>query len=56
MELKNVCTTLPKSEFNSIMKILTMKWVFKIKIKVKYRTRLFEKVFQKVDVRRSVVL
>ena len=49
MELKNVWTTVPKSEVDSIKKILTMKWVFKRKSKVKYRARLVAKGFQQVE-------
>ena len=47
--MNNVWTTVPKSEVYSIKEILTMKWVFKRKSKVKYRARLVAKGFQQVE-------
>ena len=49
MEVKNVRTTVLKSEVDSIKKILTMKWVFKRKINVKYISRLVSKGFHQVE-------
>ena len=49
MELNNVWTTVPKSVVYSIKKILTMKWVFKRKRKVKYIERLVSKGFHQVE-------
>ena len=45
MEMKNVCTIVPKCEVDSIKKILTMKWSFKRKRNVKYRKIFVEKSF-----------